>query len=361
MSKYIRKRYENYEPYTPGEQLNDREYIKLNTNESPFPPGEEVLKAVTKETQEKLRLYPSPNQDELNEALAEKFRDINPGLKKENFFVSNGSDDIINFAFMAFCDEEKPVIYPNISYGFYKVFSQFHGLKGIEIPLKDDFTIDPTGYYESGNAGLIVFANPNAPTGLSMTLDEIENIVQRNTDKVVLVDEAYVDFGGETAIPLLEKYKNVIISRTFSKSASLAGARLGFAIGDEDLISDLEIIKYSTNPYNVNRMTELAGLAVLRENDYYINNINKIIETRKKTKVGLEELGFNVIESKANFLFVGMGSNEITGEELYLRLKEKGILVRWFNKDIIKDYLRITIGTDENMEELIKCLKELLK
>ncbi len=365
MSKYIRERFNNYEAYTPGEQLNDKKYIKLNTNESPFPPGPKVLDAISAADLEKLRLYPSPNQQELKEAIKEQFKDVE--LMSDNVFVSNGSDDIINFAFMAYTGESIPVAFPDISYGFYKVFADFKNVKTIEIPLNDDFELISDDYcFKDDNApGLIVFANPNAPTGIALKINEVEKIVKNNKQSVVLVDEAYIDFGGETAIPLVEKYDNVLVSRTYSKSASLAGARLGYAIGSKELISDLELMKYSTNPYNVNRMTELVGLAVLDEIEYYQENCKKIIDVRERTADKLKEMGFFVSESKANFLFVGSGVwakqdslwSKIKAEEIYKQLKDNGILVRWFGKKRIEDFLRISIGTEEDMDNMIGILE----
>ena len=387
MSRYLTPKLKNLIPYTPGEQLSDKEYIKLNTNESPYPPGPKVLAAIQSEDLERLRLYPSPTQDRLKDAIAEKYSScLESGqLTKDNIFVSNGSDDILNFSFMAFCDEMRGVVYPDISYGFYKVFADFHGIKKIEIPLKPNFTIDPKDYKESNYRevfaelhqgsleeyaapGLVVFANPNAPTGLALKLKEVEEIVKSNPKSVVLVDEAYVDFGGETAISLTAKYQNVLVCRTFSKSASLAGARLGFAIGPKELIEDLELIKYSTNPYNINRMTELVGLAVLEEEDYYMANCSKIVESRQWTKDSLSKMGFSVMDSRANFIFVGAGefampntnAARIGGQDLYKKLKAKGILVRWFDKDKVSDFLRISIGTQEDMEQLVYVIKEII-
>ena len=374
MSKYIKERFLDFSPYTPGEQPAIKNLIKLNTNESPYPPGPRVIAALKKGTMEGLRLYPSPDQSLLKGKLAEAYSEYLPGLSRENVFVSNGSDDILNFAFLAYTSEGKGAVYPDISYGFYKVFAEFQGVNKIEIKLRDDFTISPDDYKPEnymnkiegkGDVGLVVLANPNAPTGIALDFDQVEEIIKSNRDKVVLIDEAYVDFGGETVLPLIEKYDNLIVSRTYSKSASLAGARLGFAFGNKELMKDLEVVKYSTNPYSVNSMTELTGLAVLEEAEYYRENQRKIIETREWTKDKLEALGLKVLPSKANFLFVGTGKEasgnewkDISGEELQSWLKERGILVRWFNKERIKDYLRITIGKREDMEVLVKELKE---
>ena len=365
MSIFLKPRLKDIEPYVPGEQPKDKGYIKLNTNESPYPPGEKVIRAITEGELKNLRLYPSPTQDTLKEALAKRYSEYFSAAK-ENVFVSNGSDDILNFAFMAYCDEERRAVYPDITYGFYNVFSEFQNVGKVEIPLKEDFSIEVSDYLNLKNKlgqapGLIVFANPNAPTGIGLALSQVEEIAKTNPESVVLVDEAYVDFGGNTALPLIEKYENVLVSRTFSKSASLAGGRLGFAFSSPAIIEDLEMVKYSTNPYSINRMTELAGLAVLEESDYYINNCKRIMETREKTRKALLEMGFRVPRSSANFLFVGCGETskdegvkKPTARDIYLKLKEEGILVRWFNKDRISEFIRVTIGTEEEMEMFLK-------
>ena len=349
MSRFINERFDSLEEYTPGEQPQDKKYIKLNTNESPYPPSKNVLKAVSKNEVADLRLYCDPDCKKLKTAMAELF-----GVTDNNIFLSNGSDDILNFAFMAY--GQNGAVYPDITYGFYSVFAELHGVESEIIPLKEDFTIDARDYKNKGK--LVVIANPNAPTGIALSLSEIEEIVKRNPDNVVLIDEAYVDFGGESCADLIEKYPNLLCVQTFSKSRSMAGARLGFAIGNEELIADLEKIKYATNPYNVNALTQAAGVAAVRENGYYMRNCRKIIKSRQFTKKELEKLGFEVLPSKANFLFAK--SDKIGGRELYLLLKEKGVLVRHFHKDPIKDYNRITIGSQKEMEIFIDTVKEIL-
>ena len=350
MSRFLNPKYETLEVYTPGEQPQDMEYIKLNTNESPYPPSPGVLRAVNTEETARLRLYSDPECRRLRTALAELY-----GVGMENVYLSNGSDDILNFAFMAFGADG--VVFPAISYGFYKVFAQLHGIAARQIPLKADYSIDPADYYDS--KALVVIANPNAPTGLCLRLGEIEGILQNNPDHVVVIDEAYVDFGGESAVSLVGKYKNLLVVQTFSKSRSMAGARLGFAIADRDLIADLDRIKYSTNPYNINRLTLVAGEAAVAENDYYMENCRKIMDTRAWTTAALEELGFTVLPSKTNFVFAK--SERMGGQELYEKLKQRGILVRHFSDAKIADFNRITIGTRTEMEVLIQTIRKILE
>ncbi len=352
MSYFMSKKLRELEPYTPGEQPQDRSYIKLNTNESPFPPAPAVTAAVAAEAG-KLQLYSDPTCRALVEKMAEVF-----GVETGNIIATNGSDEVLNFAFMAWGDEEHPLVFPNITYGFYPVFAALNRIPYEEIPLKPDFSIDPADYRHL-NRKTVVIANPNAPTGLCLTLDEIESIVASNPDGVVIIDEAYVDFGGESAVPLIKKYRNLLVTGTFSKSRSMAGARLGFGIGHPDLIADLHTIRYSTNPYNVNRMTAAAGVAVLCENDSYMDNCRTIMNTRDYTTDALRALGFRVLDSKANFVFAASG--RIEGGELYRQLKARGILVRHFDKDGISNYNRITIGTREQMEVFIATVTDILE
>ena len=349
MSKFINERFRLLEEYVPGEQPQDKQYIKLNTNESPYPPSKNVVKAVTKQGIKDLRLYCDPECKKLKLAMAKLF-----GVNGDNIFLSNGSDDILNFAFMAY--GQKGAAYPDITYGFYSVFAELHDVESEVIPLKDDFTIDTDEYKAKDK--LIVIANPNAPTGISLSLDKIEEILKSNPESVVLIDEAYVDFGGESCYPLTQKYDNLLCVGTFSKSRSLAGGRLGFAIANERLIADLEKIKFSTNPYNINRLTQSIGTATIKDNDYYIKNCQKIIKTREWVTKELENLGFFVLPSKANFIFAK--SDKISGLKLYEELKEKGVLIRHFEKDRIKDFNRITIGTDKEMKTLVEKIKEIL-
>ena len=350
MSIFKDKKFGSLKEYTPGEQPQDKKYIKLNTNESPFSPSPAVLKAINSGEAENLKLYSDPESKELKKSIARVY-----GVEPKNVFVSNGSDEILNFAFMLY-GNVSGAVFPNISYGFYKVFGDLYGIDYEEKPLNEDFTINTADYKSTGR--FTVLANPNAPTGIALTPSEIEEIVASNPDTVVLIDEAYIDFGGESCYKLINKYSNLIVCQTFSKSRSMAGARLGFCFANEELIKDLELIKYSTNPYNINRLTSAAGIAAMSENDYYIDNCKKIISNRDYTKQELEKLGFWVLDSKANFLFAK--SDKISGDKLYLELKEKGVLVRHFTAEKIKDFNRITIGSREQMELFIAAVKEIL-
>ena len=351
MSKFFTDRLKNLTPYTPGEQPKDIKYIKLNTNESPFRPSKEVSEAVYAESKN-LQLYSDPENINIRRELARVYN-----VDISQVIVTNGSDEALNFAFMAFADNKSPLVFPDITYGFYPVFASLNSIPYTEIPLKSDFSIDVNDYI--GINKTVVIVNPNAPTGICLSIDEVEKIVKSNPDNIVIIDEAYVDFGAESAVPLINKYDNLLVVQTFSKSRSLAGARLGFAIGSKDLIADLNTIKYSTNPYNVNRMTDAAGTAALASNDYYMNNCKTIIANREWTVNELEKLGFEVLESKANFVFAK--NKQIDGQKLYLELKKRGILVRHFTKAAICQHNRITIGTMEQMKELIKTISLILE
>ena len=350
MSRFLKTVYTALDVYTPGEQPKDTVYTKLNTNESPYPPGPATIRAVTDAAcAESLRKYCDPDAHALKAALAKSY-----GVNENQVFVSNGSDDILNFAFMAFTEDG--VCFPEITYGFYPVFARLHGLQFRTVPLKEDFSVDPADYLDAGC--MVCLANPNAPTGIALSLEQIGEICRRNPEHVVLIDEAYVDFGTESAVSLVPEHPNLLVVQTFSKSRSLAGARIGFAIAQPELIADLERIKYSTNPYNVNSVSQAAGTAALAENDYYRDNCRRIMETRAYTAEKLEELGFHVIPSTANFLFVR--HDGIDGEELYLKLKERKVLIRHFDKQVIRQYNRITIGSREEMDRLLAETAEIL-
>ena len=351
MTRFFSQKYSSLDAYVPGEQPKDKKYIKLNTNESPFPPSQSVIDAVSREACD-LRLYSDPECYYLSKKCAETY-----GVSRDMVLMTNGSDEILNFAFMAFCDGEHPVVFPEITYGFYPVFAELNHIPYETIPLTENFEINYRDYVGIGKN--IVIANPNAPTGIALGLSEIEEIVKTNPDNIVVIDEAYVDFGAESAVPLVHKYDNLIVTMTFSKSRSMAGARLGFGIANPGLIADMNTIKYSTNPYNVNRMTAAAGIAALEDNGYYMSNCKVIEENREYTRGKLLSRGFTVLPSKANFLFASHG--EIAGEELYLKLKSHGVLVRHFTKEKIKNYNRITVGTRAQMDALLEKIDLILK
>ena len=349
MSRFLNKRYAALEAYTPGEQPRDMVYIKLNTNESPYPPAPEVVTAMDAEQVENLRLYSDPTGLILKQKLAELY-----ALKTENIFISNGSDDILNFAFMAFADG-RGAAFADITYGFYPVYGELHGVNMDIIPLEADFSLDYKKY--CGLNKMIVIANPNAPTGMEIPLWQIEEILKTNPDAVVVVDEAYVDFGGTSCYKFIDTYENLLVVRTFSKSRCLAGARLGYAFGSKELIEDLEKLKYSTNPYNVNRLTMLLGCKTVDAEPYYQEVSNKIQTARAWATDALRELGMEVLPSKTNFIFARHPA--ISGEEVYAGLRQRGILVRHFTKARIKDFVRITIGTQAQMEKLAEALREM--
>ncbi|MBQ7363382.1 MAG: histidinol-phosphate transaminase [Clostridia bacterium] len=351
MSRFLTDRYKVLKPYTPGEQPQDKKYVKLNTNESPYPPSKTAMRLAAEEL-ERLKLYPDPDCTRLTRELA-----VTYGVSEDELIVTNGSDEVLNFAFMAFCDERTPAVFPDITYGFYRVFADLNGVPYREIPLLSDFSVDREGM--KAERGVLFIANPNAPTGIALSASEIEDIVACNRERVVVVDEAYVDFGAESAVPLTKKYDNLLVTMTFSKSRSMAGARLGFGIGCRDLISDLVRIKYSTNPYNVNRMTAAAGVGALLDADYFCENCRQIIETREWTARELAALGFDLTPTRANFLFAK--SDKIGGEELYLALRERGVLVRHFSGERIKEYNRITVGSMAEMQIFIDKTKEILE
>ncbi len=350
MSVYFSKKYRSLVPYTPGEQPRGISYIKLNTNESPFPPSPRSV-ALAAEAAGKLELYPDPECIALTAKMAEAL-----GVKPSQVLMTNGSDEILNFAFMAFCDEDHPAIFPDITYGFYSVFAELNGVPYTSLPLKEDFTVDTAGFMGCGKT--VFLANPNAPTGIALSLAEVEAIVRSNPDNVVIIDEAYVDFGGESAVSLVDRYDNLLVTQTFSKSRSMAGARLGFGVGCEELIRDLNTVKYSTNPYNINRMTMAAGIGTLEDSSYTEKNCKVIVENREYTVRALRSLGFVLTDSRTNFVFAKHPM--YSGEKLYLELKERGILVRHFEGERIREYNRITIGTREQMEALIAAIREIL-
>lgn len=348
MSHYLNARYAAMDAYVPGEQPRDMQYIKLNTNESPYPPAPSVCKALQGDMIPNLRLYSDPTCLNLKQKLAALY-EVSP----ENLFLTNGSDDILNFAFMAF--GHKGAAFADITYGFYSVFAELYGISATIIPLKNDFSLDYRDYL--GLNKLIVIANPNAPTGMDIPVWQIEEILKSNRDSVVVIDEAYVDFGGTSCYKLIDTFDNLLVTRTYSKSRCMAGARLGYAFGSAGLIADLEKLRYSTNPYNVNAMTLKLGEATVDENKYYMDKCAEIIATREYTAQSLKALGYTVLPSAANFLFAK--SPTIKGNVLYSQLRKHGILVRHFAKERISDYLRITIGTKEQMQTFISVITQI--
>ena len=351
MSKFLSKRLSGLEAYVPGEQPQDRRYIKLNTNESPYPPKREITDEMSCIDIENLRLYSDPDCKALTEKLAEVY-----GVSEKNIVFGNGSDEILSFCFTAFCDSTTPAVFPDISYGFYKVFAELCCIDYKQIPLKSDFTINPDDYKSAG--GTIFIANPNAPTGLALELSQIEEILKENRENVVVIDEAYVDFGAQSTVGLIEKYDNLIVVQTFSKSRSLAGARLGMAIASEQLICDIQKIRCSNNPYNINRLTQKIAYEVLCDEDYFKDCCKKIQKSRMFLTAGLVALGFEVIPSCTNFVFAK--HNRISGMDFYKALKEKGILVRHFTQERICEYNRITVGTDKDVKALLRAADEIL-
>ena len=351
MSRFFSEKHSTLVPYVPGEQPRERKYIKLNTNESPFPPSPAAVAAAAKAA-ERLQLYPDPAMTELTAKMAERY-----AISPNQIIFGNGSDEILNFAFMAFCDEKHPAVFPDITYGFYRVFANLHGVPFEEIPLDGDLCVRVSDY--CGINKTIFIANPNAPTGKALTRLEVEAIVKSNPDNVVVIDEAYVDFGGESALPLIHKYDNLLVTGTFSKSRSMAGARLGFGFASPALIADLHTLRNSTNPYNVNSMTLAAGIATLEDDAYTKKNCQTVCENRAYLTEALRTLGFEVTDSLTNFVFARHPL--VSGEAIYRALRERGILVRHFTAPRIADYNRITIGTREEMEALVLAAREILE
>lgn len=351
MSRFFSGKYKELVPYTPGEQPKDFKYVKLNTNESPFPPSDRSVNLAA-EAAKKLELYSDPECRALRQKLAEHY-----GVDYDETIVTNGSDEVLNFAFMAFCDAYHPAAFPDITYGFYPVFAELNGVPYAEIPLRDDFTVNVEDYI--GINKTIFIANPNAPTGIALPVSDIRKIIESNPDSIVVIDEAYIDFGGESCIPLIHEYDNLLVTQTFSKSRSMAGARLGFGIGSKELISDLHTIRYSTNPYNVNSMTLAAGLGMLEDDAYVKSNCKTIIENRAYTTAALKKLGFEMPDSTANFVFAK--HKAVGGKLIYQKLRENGVLVRHFDKPKLSEYNRITIGSIDQMKFLIEKLEEILE
>ena len=351
MSKFISKKLNKLKAYVPGEQPQDKSYVKLNTNECPFPPSP-YAQRLARQAAGGLNLYCDPECATLASVAAEYF-----GVKKQNMIFTNGSDEVLNFAFIAFCDEDMPAVFPDVTYGFYPVFADLNGVPYKEIPLTASLEVNVKDYLQT--KGTVFLANPNAPTGVALPLSAVEEIVSSDPTRVVVVDEAYVDFGGESALGLIKKYDNLLVTRTFSKSRSLAGGRLGVGFASEAIIEDLKRIQYSTNPYNVNSMTAAAGVGALLDDEYFKKSVRTIVENRARLMTELKALGFEVLPSSANFVFAG--KEGVSGETLYLSLKQKGVLVRYFDKPRLKKYVRITVGTAEEIDTLVAAVKATLE
>lgn len=338
-------------PYVPGEQPKRLDVVKLNTNENPYPPSPMVKKALGDFDYGRMRLYPDPNAEILVNSIADFY-----GLKPSNVFVGVGSDDVLSMAFMTFFNSDKPILFPDITYSFYDVWAEVHRIPYKQIPLDENFRIVPDDY-KVENGG-IIFPNPNAPTGVLESLDMIEEIVAANPDSVVMIDEAYIDFGGESCLPLIEKYENLLVIQTFSKSRSMAGMRIGFAMGSEKLIKYLNDVKFSVNSYTMDHITQICGAAAVRDANYFYDCLEKIVEMREYTKEKLTELGFTFEDSKSNFIFAS--HKTVSAEKLFTALKAEGIFVRYWNKPRINNHLRISIGTREDMDKLIAALTRIL-
>jgi len=339
------------DPYVPGEQPKDKRYIKLNTNENPYPPSPLAIEAIRAAAGDDLRLYPDPTCDDLRETLAAEY-----GLPKNRVFVGNGSDEVLAFAFPAFFSPADTILFPDITYSFYPVYASLYGLTYRTVPTDEGFRIDPD-HYRAPNGG-VVLPNPNAPTTLPLPLEGIKRILDANADRVVIVDEAYIDFGAESAVPLVSEYPNLLVVQTLSKSRSLAGLRVGMAFGQPELIDGLERIKNSFNSYTLDRPALAGAIAAIKDKAYFEETRRKVVSTRDRTSEGLKEIGFEVLDSKANFLFIAHRS--VPAQRLFAELKDRGILVRYFNKPRIDNYLRVSIGTDEEMDAFLTAVKDIV-
>ena len=339
-------------PYVPGEQPNQIGMIKLNTNENPYPPAPGVIEALRNMDADSLRRYPDPAADALVSQLAKTYH-----VAKEQVFVGVGSDDVLAMCFLTFFNSRKPVLFPDITYSFYDVWADVFRIPYVCQPLNEEFKIVKEDYYRDN--GGVIFPNPNAPTGVCQDLEDVEDIIRNNQDVVVIVDEAYIDFGGRSALELLDKYENLLVVQTFSKSRSMAGMRVGCAFGSRTLIKYLNDVKYSFNSYTMNAPTLAAAAAALEDEAYFKETVGKITATRERVKKELREIGFTFADSQANFLFVT--HPEFAARELFEALKIKKIYVRYFNKPRIDNYLRVTIGTDQEMDELLAFLRRYMK
>ena len=339
-------------PYTPGDQPKDKDIIKLNTNENPYPPCPAVREILDNFNEDKMKLYPDPDSTVLVDAIAENYN-----VKPSQVFVGVGSDDVISIAFMTFFNSDKPILFPDITYSFYDVWADVYRIPYECKPLDENFRINPDDY-KCENGG-IIFPNPNAPTGVLESIEMIEEIIKSNPDSIVMIDEAYIDFGGKSCLELVNKYNNLLVIQTFSKSRSMAGMRIGFAVGNEKLIKFMNDVKFSINSYTMNPITQLCGAEAVKDKKYFEDTVNKIIETRENTKKELSRLGFEFTDTKSNFIFARHKTKKAS--EIFEKLKENKIFVRYWNKPRISDYLRITVGTPQEMERFVQALEEILK
>ena len=351
MSREWMKNLRNIEPYVPGEQSKDKDIVKINANENPYPPSPKAAKVLKNFDTNKLRFYPSANSTKLKEAIAKYYK-----VDVSNVFVGNGSDDVLAVAFQSFFNSEKPIVYPDLTYSFYPVWCSLFGIKYKNYPVGDDFRINPEDYKEKN--GGVVIPNPNAPTSLGEGLDFVEKILDYNQDSVVIIDEAYVDFGGTSSIPLIDKYENLLVTGTFSKSRSLAGLRIGFAIGSKALIDVMEAVKNSYNSYTVDSLSIEMGAASIEDDEYFKSTCKKVIKTRERVTLELEKLGFDVLDSQTNFIFVTHNKHNM--KSLFEYLKTQKVFIRYFSLPRIENYVRITIGTNEEMDIFLEKTKEFI-
>ncbi len=351
MSREWTKNLRNIEPYVPGEQSKDKDIVKINANENPYPPSPKAAKVLKSFDANKLRFYPSANSTKLKEAIAKYYK-----VDVSNVFVGNGSDDVLAVAFQSFFNSEKPIVYPDLTYSFYPVWCSLFGIKYKNYPVGDDFRINPEDYKEKN--GGVVIPNPNAPTSLGEGLDFVEKILNYNQDSVVIIDEAYVDFGGTSSIPLIDKYENLLVTGTFSKSRSLAGLRIGFAIGSKALIDVMEAVKNSYNSYTVDSLSIEMGAASIEDDEYFKSTCKKVIKTRERVTLELEKLGFDVLDSQTNFIFATHNKHNM--KSLFEYLKTQKVFIRYFSLPRIENYVRITIGTNEEMDIFLEKTKEFI-
>ena len=352
MSRFSTPQLSVLTPYVPGEQPpRSINLIKLNTNENPYPPGPAVRAVMTDAAVASLRLYPDPDCRELREAVAEAY-----GLQPGNVYVGNGSDEVLAFIFKGLCP--KGAAFPDISYGFYPVFADMFQVPFKEVPLKDDLSLDIADYEDIDST--LFIANPNAPTGLILSIDEIKKLLEQNRQRLVVVDEAYVDFGCESAVKLIDSYDNLLIVQTLSKSRQLAGGRIGLALGQKELISDLETLKFSFNPYSVNALALMAATASFKDTKWFEEHRDRLIENRAFLSRNMAALGFHLTDSRANFVFAAPPEG-LSGEEYFQQLRRRNIVVRWFNKSRIKNYVRITIGRRDQLESLLQATMDILQ